>query len=336
MTEFAALLAAFREATGREAALWGPAANSGPSFLMGATSDEFAQRTSSATDGKIDVTDWCTARSLKAQHISDRAGEAWLILESVSSDHRDAVNSAARSSAADSCANSSDERFLAGLLPVVHRLIRERDGATHELADRYEEINLLYAIGELLGGTASVESVAETLLQELAATVGATRAVFLLTHRSSDSVGKLVPIASIGLRDVEYPEISLDDDSHIAVCAFRLSNACTADGAAARRGDCVIAANGEALLAVAITRPSSGAGITGQFQAVARLGQPLPVSHSSVPPGVIVLVCAIGDRFLFRRRSQTCSCRKHSGWLSRSRTLRLCAARWNVNSLCAS
>ena len=272
MTEFAALLAAFREATGREAALWESGAAAEPAHLLGASSDAFALRSRSATDGDVDVAEWCSANDMQARHISDRSGEAWLILDD-----------------AQQASDGQSDELLVQLFPVVHRLIRERDGATHELADRYEEINLLYAIGELLGGTASVESVAETLLQELAATVGATRAVFLLTHRSSDSVGKLVPIASIGLRDLDYPEIALDNDSHIAVCAFRLSNACTAEGLAARRGDPVISANDEALLAVAITRPSSGAGITGQFQAVARLGQPLPVSHSSVPPGVIVL-----------------------------------------------
>jgi phosphoserine phosphatase RsbU/P len=50
----------------------------------------------------------------------------------------------------------------------------------------------------------------------------------------------------------------------------------------------VLAANETALLAVAISRPSTGVGITGQFQVVApRRG--IPLEHVTVPLGVLVL-----------------------------------------------
>ena len=138
--------------------------------------------------------------------------------------------------------NSPDaDRLLARLVPQVRRLTRERDGATGELVERYEEISLLYAIGELLGGTTSVENVADTLLRELAVTVGATRAVFLQNNRNSAT---LVPIATLGLDDVEYPTISFDQVGHIAVTAYRSAGAITEDGAAARASDPVLTARG--------------------------------------------------------------------------------------------
>ena len=169
-------------------------------------------------------------------------------------------------------------------MPQVRRLTRERDGATGELVERYEEISLLYAIGELLGGTTSVQSVADTLLRELAVTVGATRAVFL---QNNGLTGMLAPIATLGLRGVEYPTVSLDHVGHLAVAAYWSASAITEDGAAARESDPVLAAHGGALMAVAITRPSTGVGITGTHQIPLRRGNVVE-PRTPVPLGVLV------------------------------------------------
>lgn len=260
MTEVAALLAAFLEATGREAAIWERREGSVTPTLLGASSPAFAERTETGATA-WDVATWARTQALHAQLVTTGDSVGWLFVEPGHAPDAD--------------------RLLGRLLPVVRRLTRERDGATRELVERYEEISLLYAIGELLGGTTSVEDVADTLLAELAATVGARRAVFLHTNRA---LGVLTPIASLGLGDAEYDAIPLDRTEHIAVRAYRAGSACTEDGLAAAQGDTVLSGNGAPLLAVAITRPSSGIGITGTFAVPTRRGD-----GGIVPLGVLVL-----------------------------------------------
>jgi sigma-B regulation protein RsbU (phosphoserine phosphatase) len=278
MTEVAALMAAFHEATGREAALWERREGSDTPVLLGASSPLFASRTGGGASAP-DTGEWCRANSLDVRSVS--VGEATDCLFT-------------ERPRAGEPGDDAAHRLLASTTALVRRLARERDGATNELADRYEEINLLYAIGELLGGTASVESVADTLLRELAITVGATRAVFLLTRRVSGSSGTLAPIASLGL-DVEYPIISLDDATHIAARVFRSGSACTEEGATARQSDPVLARQGGTLLAVAISRPSTGVGITGQYQAVSPRRPGVALEHVTVPLGVLVLSGRVND-----------------------------------------
>ena len=261
MTEVAALLAAFLEATGRDAAIWERREGAVTPTLLGASSVAFADRTEPGA-AAWDVATWARAQALHAQLVTTGDSVGWLFVEP--------------GHAADA------DRLLGRLVPVVRRLTRERDGATRELAERYEEINLLYAIGELLGGTTSVEEVAETLLVELAATIGARRAVFLRADRSQ---GALAPIATLGLGDTEYEAIALERHDHIAVRAYRAGGACTEDGQAAMVGDPVLATRGAPLLAVAIARPSSGIGITGTFAIPTRRATD-PVA---TPLGVLVL-----------------------------------------------
>jgi sigma-B regulation protein RsbU (phosphoserine phosphatase) len=261
MTEVAALLAAFREATGREAAIWERREGSVTPSLLGASSAAFAQRTEAGATA-WDVATWARSHALHAQLVTTGDSVGWLFVEP--------------GHAADA------DRLLGRLLPVVRRLTRERDGATRELVERYEEINLLYAIGELLGSSTSVETIADTLLVELATTVGARRAVFLQTDRQ---LGALVPIATMGLGDRSYAPVPLDHPEHIAVRAFRSGSACTEDGLAATAGDPILAGQGAPLLAVAITRPSTGVGITGTFAVPTRRGN----EGGTIPLGVLVL-----------------------------------------------
>ncbi|MCC6243773.1 MAG: SpoIIE family protein phosphatase [Gemmatimonadaceae bacterium] len=268
MSEVAALLAAFREATGREAALWERRDGSPAPTLLGASTATFGERTQ-AGPSAWDVQAWARTQNVVAHLANTGDSIGWLIVE-------------------PGLAGETD-RLLGRVIPFVRRLARERDGAASELVGRYEEINLLYAISELLGGTTSVESVAETLLQELAVTVGATRAVFLRTRGQH----LLAPIATMGLGHIPYENVSTDSSSHIAARAFRTAGTCTEDGAAARLADPILGVDGEALLAVAITRPSTGIGITGAFPVVTarRLSASASVldTMSTVPLGVLVL-----------------------------------------------
>lgn len=265
MTEVAALLAAFLEATGREAAIWERREGTVAPSLLGASSAAFATRTESGAVA-WDVATWARSKGLHAQLVTTGDSVGWLFVEPGTS--------------------ADADRLLGRLLPLVRRLTRERDGATHELIERYEEINLLYAIGELLGGTTSVEDVADTLLGEMAATVGASRAILLQTQRAG---AVLTPIASLGLDDLAYEPVPLDRHEHIAVRAFRAGSACTEDGGAATVADPVMSAGGAPLLAVALTRPSSGIGITGTFAVPTRRGE-----GAAVPLGVLVLAGRAG------------------------------------------
>lgn len=267
MSEVAALLAAFYEATGREAALWERRDGSVAPTLLGASSDAFATRTETGPTA-WDVQAWAKTQGVVAHLANTGDSVGWLVIEPGLSAEAD--------------------QLLGRLIPFVRRLAHERDGAAQELVGRYEEINLLYAISELLGGTTAVESVAETLLRELAITVGAPRAVFLKTQRGASV---LTPIATMGMGEAPYPDVPLDDPAHIATRAFRTGGACTEDGGATRMADPMLGAGGEALLAVAITRPSSGIGITGSFPAVTprRSGATLPDAGATIPLGVLVM-----------------------------------------------
>ncbi len=267
MSEVAALLAAFHEATGREAALWERRDGSVAPTLLGASTPAFVSRTESGPTA-WDVQAWAKTQGVVAHLASTGDSIGWLIVEPG--------------------ASAEAEQLLGRLIPFVRRLAHERDGAAQELVGRYEEINLLYAISELLGGTTAVESVAETLLRELAITVGAPRAVFLRVRQGEAT---LTPIATMGLHDAVYPDVPIGDTTHIAARAFRTDGACTEDGAAARQADPVLGAHGDALLAVAITRPSSGIGITGSFPAVTarRAGATIPDGVGTVPLGVLVM-----------------------------------------------
>ncbi len=263
MIEVAALLAAFLEATGREAAIWERREGGSP-LLLGTSSASFVARTEAGV-GAWDAIAWAQSQGLHAQLVTLGESVGWLVVEAGDSPDAD--------------------RLLARLVPQVRRLTRERDGATGELVERYEEISLLYAIGELLGGTTSVENVADTLLRELAVTVGARRAVFLQNNRTT---GTLAPIATLGLDDVEYPPISFDEVGHIAVAAYGSVGAITEEGTAARESDPVLTARGGALMAVAITRPSTGVGITGTHPIPIRRGN-AEEPRTPVPLGVLVL-----------------------------------------------
>ena len=74
---------------------------------------------------------------------------------------------------------SPGENHLRILIPVVAQILRgaqEVEHAALELAERYEEINLLYTIGEILGRTVTLEEAAATILTEISENLGARHA----------------------------------------------------------------------------------------------------------------------------------------------------------------
>ena len=113
------------------------------------------------------------------------------------------------------------EEHLAFILPICSQYLQsalEVEHAANELAERYEEINLLYTISEILGRTVALEETAGQILTEISDTVGARRAVILLHERATDT---LHAIAAIGTDVKDIPIIDVSDDRTVSSRVFR-------------------------------------------------------------------------------------------------------------------
>lgn len=102
---------------------------------------------------------------------------------------------------------------LTFLLPIVAQFMQaalEVEHAANELAERYEEINLLYTISEILGRTVALEEASRTILSEISETVGARKAAVLVHDATA---GALVPVATIGVSEKDVQALPLDGDS---------------------------------------------------------------------------------------------------------------------------
>src|SRR6185312_5541531 len=99
------------------------------------------------------------------------------------------------------CANriAPSSGWLKFLLPVVTHYLQaslEVEHAANELAERYEEINLLYTTSEILGRTVSLEEAAKTILHEISETVGARRASILVHDPTNDTLGVVAALGA--------------------------------------------------------------------------------------------------------------------------------------------
>ncbi len=115
--------------------------------------------------------------------------------------------------------------YLRFLSPVVTQMLEtalEIEHAATELAERYEEINLLYTISEILGRTVRLEEAASTILHEISETVGARRASILVHDRVTDT---LQVVAAIGGQPEDAPPISVDDGCSVSARVFRTHHA---------------------------------------------------------------------------------------------------------------
>ena len=120
---------------------------------------------------------------------------------------------------------SAGDNHLRMLLPVVSQILRgaqEVEHAALELAERYEEINLLYTIGEILGRTVTLEEAAATILTEISETVGARHASILVHEPGTDL---LQVVAAIGQDAKNAPPIRVDDPECVSSRVFRTEHA---------------------------------------------------------------------------------------------------------------
>lgn len=96
--------------------------------------------------------------------------------------------------------------------------LREAKLAAQQLSESWEEINLLYSIGEILGRTVNLDDAARTILNEISETVEAKRAAIFVHDGGS---GLLRPIAAIGADITKLQPIAIDDESSVAAHVFR-------------------------------------------------------------------------------------------------------------------
>ena len=111
--------------------------------------------------------------------------------------------------------------YMGFLLPVVAQYLQsalEVEHAANELAERYEEINLLYTISEILGRTVALDEAAKTILTEVSETVGARRATVLVYDRATET---LRAVAALGVNLASVPPIRIDDDCSVSAKVFR-------------------------------------------------------------------------------------------------------------------
>jgi len=105
--------------------------------------------------------------------------------------------------------------------PILAALLdgeRQRGLLAEELATRYEEIDLLYAISEILGRTTRLDQAAQTIVREVSAVVGARRASIMVYD---EATGLLRTVAARGFSTEAVVPVSPDDDRSVAARVFR-------------------------------------------------------------------------------------------------------------------
>jgi phosphoserine phosphatase RsbU/P len=201
MSDLTSVLAAFKEATRCEAAVWVEPRPGGPPHCEAATyRAPPMERWPGLSEGARRVTT-PDGPALVAAVPGPR--HAWVVVGP---------------SPASRAALETHLRFL---LPVVSHFLQaalEVEHAATELAERYEEINLLYTIGEILGRTVTLEEAAHTILTEVSETVGARRAT-LLVHDAP--AGVLRVVAALGAQPAALPSIRTDNPCSVTARVFR-------------------------------------------------------------------------------------------------------------------
>jgi sigma-B regulation protein RsbU (phosphoserine phosphatase) len=113
--------------------------------------------------------------------------------------------------------SDSEAAFLSAVLGAMLAHEREARSAARELTERYEEINLLYFISEVLASVMSVPDAATRILSEVADVLGARRASLWVFHADDEN---LYLAASVGEGGMRGP-IAVDDPESATAWVFR-------------------------------------------------------------------------------------------------------------------
>ena len=110
-----------------------------------------------------------------------------------------------------------DLDFLAASIRQIVSYEQEARSAAHELSERYEEINLLYSISEILASFLSMEEATTRILDEVADVLGARRAALWVADAATNT---LVLTAAVGDDGMQGP-IRIDDENSVTARVFR-------------------------------------------------------------------------------------------------------------------
>ena len=125
--------------------------------------------------------------------------------------------------------------FLGAMLARVGKHDEEMRSFSREIAERYEEITLLYSISEILGSIISLEDASATILAEVSSILGASRASLWVNDADA---GRLV-LAAVEGGDGQTQPIDLDDPCSVTAAVFRDSRpVILAPGEEYYRDDC--------------------------------------------------------------------------------------------------
>ena len=200
MRDLDSVLGAFRVATGCPAAVWTqPAPES--QFVLEAGEKPVVPVDLDLTGTSTSIVDTTAGQILACPIAGPR--RAWLVMGPCGQDEE------------------ALRRYCGFLEPVITQFMQsgmEVEHAARELAERYEEINLLYTISEILGRTLTLEDAAATILTEISETVGARRGAILVHDRVTDT---LQCIAAIGAVRDDVPPIAVDDGESVSARVFR-------------------------------------------------------------------------------------------------------------------
>jgi sigma-B regulation protein RsbU (phosphoserine phosphatase) len=111
---------------------------------------------------------------------------------------------------------------VTALVEHATRADRETTRLSEELATRYEEIDLLYSITEVLGRTTRLDEAAASIVRQVSDVVGAGRASIVVHDVRS---GMLQTVAARGFDPRAVPDLAIGDPDSIAARVFRENRA---------------------------------------------------------------------------------------------------------------
>jgi sigma-B regulation protein RsbU (phosphoserine phosphatase) len=115
---------------------------------------------------------------------------------------------------------------LARVVGEVLAAERETADVAAELSERYEEIDLIYTISEILGHTIRLDDAAQNILREVSTVVRARRAT-LLVYDPEQHV--LRAVAARGVDTADFDPVEIDDPCSVAARVFREGRALSYD-----------------------------------------------------------------------------------------------------------
>jgi sigma-B regulation protein RsbU (phosphoserine phosphatase) len=270
VSELDAVLSAFREATGCPASVWTQNAPGDPLHIEGGDPGDGDAPPSDMrpSEGRAERQ---TPNGLQCVTKVPASRAVWLSV----------------GPAAD---RASVELGIRLLLPVVTQVLRSQLEVSHaaqDLAERYEEINLLYSIGEILGRTVALDDAASIILTEISETVGARRGAIYVLDRTA---GMLRAVATLGTTG-PVPDISVDDPTSVTARVYRTQHPLlVADGAMQSEAEQNIRRGAMLSVPIMKTMPTGGEGLGVISLSGRRGGQPFAAGDQKLVSAIATQV----------------------------------------------